>query len=193
MNEKEKMIITAAEEVFARFGYKKATMEDIATQAHIGKATLYYYFPSKEVIFGEVIKKDSEHFKTKLNGAALSANKPEDKIRAYITARMEHLEDLKKFYPMLTQEYLDHYFFVENVRKEFHDYENTVLSKLLQDGIDQNDFFIDDVECTARMLAIAIKGLEYPMLQNQEGYDIIQESNRMLDIIFNGIKKRDEQ
>ena len=184
------MIITAAEEVFARFGYKKSTMEDIADHAHIGKATLYYYFPSKEVIFGEVIKKDSEHFTSKLDEAASSADTPEDKIRAYIIARMIHLEDLKKFYPMLSQEYLDKYFFVEKIRKEFYTYENSVLSMFLQEGIEQDVFYVEDVECTARMLAIAIKGLEYPLLQNQEGYDIIQESNLMLDIIFNGIKKR---
>ena len=190
MINKKELIIESAEEVFSRFGYKKSTMEDIASQAHIGKATLYYYFPSKEVIFGEVIRKDSEQFRSKLNEAAASAETPEAKIRAYVTARMVHLEDMSKFYPTLTQEYLDHYFFVEKIRKEFYDYENTVLSNLLQNGIDQNEFFVDDVECTARMLAIAIKGLEYPMLQNKQDYDIIEESTKMLDIIFNGIKRR---
>jgi len=190
MNNKEELIIDSAEEVFARFGYKKSTMEDIAVQAHIGKATLYYYFPSKEVIFGEVIHKDSEQFRSKLNEAAASVETPEAKIRAYVAARMIHLEDMSKFYPTLTQEYLDHYFFVEKIRTEFYDYENTILSNLLQNGIDQNAFYIDDVECTSRMLAIAIKGLEYPMLQNKENYDIIEESTKMLDIIFNGIKRR---
>ena len=190
MNNKKELIIESAEEIFARFGYKKSTMEDNATQTHIGKATLYYYFPSKEVIFGEVIRKDSQLFQEKLNVAISIAESTEAKIRAYIAARMLHLEDLSKFYTTLTGEYLDNYFFVEQIRREFYDYENLTLSQLLQDGIDQNAFFIDDVECTARMLAIAIKGLEYPMLQNKENYDIIEESTKMLDIIFNGIKRR---
>ena len=176
MNNKKELIIESAEEIFSRFGYKKSTMEDIASQAHIGKATLYYYFPSKEVIFGEVIRKDSERFRSKLNEAAASAHTPEAKIRAYVATRMIHLEDMSKFYPTLTQEYLDHYFFVENVRKEFHDYENTVLSKLLQDGIDQNDFFIDLVlKITSKKMGTGI---------------VVDENQKLLGIITDGDLRR---
>ena len=48
---KEKNIINSAEHVFARFGFKNARMEDIATDAGITKVTLYSYFQSKENLY----------------------------------------------------------------------------------------------------------------------------------------------
>ncbi|MBN2018195.1 MAG: TetR/AcrR family transcriptional regulator [Candidatus Cloacimonetes bacterium] len=190
MRDKHDLIITAAEEVFARFGYKKTTMEDIAAEAQIVKATLYYYFPSKEVIFGEVIRKDSQLFQAKLDDAVSKAHTPEEKIRAYVSARMHHLEDLSKFYPTLTREYLDHFVFVEQMRDDFNSYEKRTLTQLLKEGVEMELFAINDIEYTAHMLTIAIKGLEYPMFMNKKGYKPTDESSRMLDIIFNGINKK---
>jgi AcrR family transcriptional regulator len=45
---KEEAIIDAAEEVFFRLGYSEAKMEDVAKQAGISKASLYFYFISRE-------------------------------------------------------------------------------------------------------------------------------------------------
>ena len=48
-------ILQAALRVFARKGYKAATNKDIAAEAGVTTAALYYYFPSKEAMFGEVL------------------------------------------------------------------------------------------------------------------------------------------
>lgn len=49
--EKEAIIIDAAERVFAVTGFKNSKMEDIATEAGITKVTLYSYFQSKENLY----------------------------------------------------------------------------------------------------------------------------------------------
>ncbi|MBT2617255.1 MULTISPECIES: TetR/AcrR family transcriptional regulator [unclassified Bacillus (in: firmicutes)] len=41
-------IIEAAEQVFTRKGFEKATMQDIAEEVNIGIATVFRYFPKKE-------------------------------------------------------------------------------------------------------------------------------------------------
>ncbi len=48
---KEEAIITAAEKVFNRVGYKNAKMEEVAKLAGITKVTLYTYFQSKENLY----------------------------------------------------------------------------------------------------------------------------------------------
>jgi len=48
---KEEAIITAAEKVFSKYGYKNAKMEDVAKIAGITKVTLYSYFQSKENLY----------------------------------------------------------------------------------------------------------------------------------------------
>ena len=187
MDDKKERIIIIAEQLFMQYGFLKTTMEDIAKKVHMGKSSVYYYFKSKDDVFSAVIRKDTRIFQQKLDDAVESANTPEDKIRAYVITRMTHLQDLSKFYTTLTDEYLDHYLFVEEVRKDFYEYESTVIKNLLEDGIKQNFFDVDDVVTISRMISIAIKGLEFPLFVEAKDYDPIKESNDMLNVIFNGI------
>ena len=48
---KENTILDAAEEVFFPGGYEKAKMEDVAKACGLSKASLYFYFKSKEDIY----------------------------------------------------------------------------------------------------------------------------------------------
>ena len=52
-------IIRAAARIFARFGYRQAQMEDIASEAGVSKATLYLYFPGKLQLFHYVLEHGS--------------------------------------------------------------------------------------------------------------------------------------
>lgn len=47
-------LLAAAERLFTRIGLKAATMEGIAEEAQISKATLYAYFPDKVAIYAAV-------------------------------------------------------------------------------------------------------------------------------------------
>ena len=44
-------IINAAEKVFFAKGYDNVTMDEIAKEAEVNKALLYYYFKNKEALF----------------------------------------------------------------------------------------------------------------------------------------------
>lgn len=64
-------ILEAALRVFAREGLRPATMEAIATEAQLGKGTIYYYFPSKEALLEELVASLArEYFRGLLEGAA---------------------------------------------------------------------------------------------------------------------------
>ena len=52
-------ILKAARCVFARQGYSKTVVDDIAGQAGIAKGTLYLYFKSKEDIFLAALMEDA--------------------------------------------------------------------------------------------------------------------------------------
>ncbi len=49
-------ILVAAREAFARFGFKKTTVEEIASGARVSKALVYKNFRSKEHIFETVVR-----------------------------------------------------------------------------------------------------------------------------------------
>ncbi|HBR34566.1 MAG TPA: TetR family transcriptional regulator, partial [Firmicutes bacterium] len=50
MNEEidvETRIVEKAQAIFARYGFRKTTMDEIAKATHKGKSGFYHYFPSK--------------------------------------------------------------------------------------------------------------------------------------------------
>jgi AcrR family transcriptional regulator len=47
-------ILTAAEECFARYGFQKTSMEDIAREAGMSRRSVYRHFPDKAALFNEV-------------------------------------------------------------------------------------------------------------------------------------------
>lgn len=53
--ERREKMVEAGESLFLRDGLRGATMEAIARQAGVAKATLYSYFPDKEAVFAAVV------------------------------------------------------------------------------------------------------------------------------------------
>ncbi|OFW59726.1 MAG: hypothetical protein A2W01_08005 [Candidatus Solincola sediminis] len=54
--ERREYILEKAAEVFARKGYRMASVSDIVEESGIGRGTFYLYFESKKDIFGELIE-----------------------------------------------------------------------------------------------------------------------------------------
>ena len=52
---RKKLILEGALKVFKDLGLERATMDEIARVAGFGKATLYYYYSSKEEIFNTIL------------------------------------------------------------------------------------------------------------------------------------------
>ena len=189
-DDKQDRIISVANQMFAHFGIKKTTMDEIAKKARMGKSTLYYYFKSKEEIFAEVIRRDSVIFKLELNQAIAKGKTPQEKISNYVLARMKQLKSLRNYYSTLTEEYIEQYAFVDIVRKDFNDYEYSTLTILFEEGVNQGIYSIDNVKTTARNFAFFLKGLEYAVFTKNEDFDIEKENDQMLTILFKGIETR---
>ena len=86
--ENERVILEAAEKVFAEAGFGGATMQLIADVAGLPKANLHYYFPTKEALYREVVQRI---FQVWLQAADIfeAAPGPVEGIGAYIDAKME--------------------------------------------------------------------------------------------------------
>jgi AcrR family transcriptional regulator len=55
-DERRRIILKAALEIFARHGFAAARLDDVAAQAGVAKGTLYLYFPNKQALFEELIR-----------------------------------------------------------------------------------------------------------------------------------------
>ncbi len=60
--ENEKIIIQAAEQVFAQYGFKGATTEKISNQAGLPKSNIHYYFKTKSQLYHQVLERILEEW-----------------------------------------------------------------------------------------------------------------------------------
>lgn len=84
-------ILNAARSVFARQGYEKTVVEDIAAQAGIAKGTIYLYFSSKEQVYLAALLEAARHLDSLTRARVEAAQGWEDKLRAYVEVRLEYL------------------------------------------------------------------------------------------------------
>ena len=60
--EREELIILAAEEVLQEKGYYETSMDEIAARVGIAKGTIYSHFPGKEELVLAIFKRDTQAF-----------------------------------------------------------------------------------------------------------------------------------
>lgn len=87
------LILDAVDNLLARYGYSKMTMEDVANQVGIGKGTIYLHFPSKEELVLSHIDRIGETVFLKLQELAGSADPAERRLRRMLVLRVLHRFD----------------------------------------------------------------------------------------------------
>ena len=66
-------LLRAAEEVFGREGFWRASMVDITRTAKVGQGTFYLYFASKEAVLAELVRELGHQMRGRLTEAAAAA------------------------------------------------------------------------------------------------------------------------
>ncbi|SDV05785.1 TetR/AcrR family transcriptional regulator [Pseudomonas mucidolens] len=84
----EQAIIQAAEDEFARHGYKGTSMNTIATSAGLPKANLHYYFTNKLGLYVAVLSNIIELWDSAFN-TLTAEDDPAEALTRYIRAKME--------------------------------------------------------------------------------------------------------
>ena len=132
-NDAREMILTSAQGIFARFGFKKTTMDEIAHAAHKAKSSIYHYFESKEEIFEEIVKKECRLLQEEITKAIKLEDAPQNKIRAYFITRMHTIYKVVNFYSAIKDEYLEQYSSIEKLRAEHDQEEIRIMKNILNE------------------------------------------------------------
>jgi len=189
-NSKAELIVDVAQRLFAKYGFKKTTIDEIAHSAHIAKGSIYYYFGSKEDIFRAVLDKENRLWSQKVREVINRASTPQEKLRAYLVTRMKYLSKLTNFYSALREEYLEHYAFIENIRKRYFREEIEIVKAILEEGVKKGIFKVEELGLTAFVIVAALKGLEYPWTMEIPMPDIEKSIDFLLRMSFNGLLKK---
>jgi TetR/AcrR family transcriptional regulator len=198
--EKERLILDAAQHRFARFGFSKATMDEIAEDIGMAKASLYYYYPTKEHVFREVIRREQDEF---LKQATRILDKPSgagQKLTSYVRRRIDlgnqllNLSALNaKFWQDLKPGFRD--LFVSFAQEELK-----LLTRIIREGNKSGEFNTTSPEKIAEMLLHVLQGLRLRYAQasqfrgeNELRLDEFQaDTDLLLETLLKGIVKRSD-
>ena len=157
-------IVEVARRIFTRYGFRKATMENIASTSQMGKSSIYYYFKSKEEIFRAVVEFEAVMLKERLNRIISKKKAPPERLKAYILFRLHHVRTLENFYAALNEEALSHMGFILEIRRNFEIDEQKLVGQILEDGMKQEVFQLSSSKIGAIAISTMMKGLELPLL-----------------------------
>lgn len=181
-------LVQAARQVFARYGYKKTALDDIAKEARKGKSTIYYYFKSKDDIFKAVIDAEAEIRVKTIDDQISTIEDPQQKLKTYIYVRMLTLKKVGNYYEAIKNDLLDNLYFVNSLRNNHFDAEISLVKNLLLEGIDKHVYTIQNPELTAKTIVTLLQGFEVPLiLKNLSDEELQKSIDEMLNILFFGI------
>jgi AcrR family transcriptional regulator len=181
-------IVSVAQSTFQRYGFRKTTMDEIAYAARKGKSSLYYYFKSKEEVFQAVVEKEAGLLRSEINMNVGKCSSAVDKLQVYINTRMEGFRNWANFYVALKDDYLSNLDFIEKIRAKYDSNEIELITQIIREGIESEEFKKMNAELTAKTIVIAMKGLEIPLLStNEADNNLKKEIADMLEILFHGI------
>jgi TetR/AcrR family transcriptional regulator len=195
---RESAILDAAQKRFARFGISKVTMEEIAADVGLGKASLYYYFPTKEGVFRAVLEREEREYIASLRDILKQEIDPATKVKLFARQRL----DLFRTFLNLGQFKADSWTAMRPAFQElFHAMDKEelhFLTSLLKEGTAQGTFTIHEPRRVATLLLHVLHGLRLRVVQNSQTPDesatnyaeLGEEIEQLIELLFSGLMSK---
>ena len=148
-------LLKIAYDMFLTRGYENTSVDEIIERAQIAKGTYYYHFQSKEQMLEEVIDMmiDSE---TEMAEQIIRTNIPVPQKIVGILTSMKPTEAEQPIKNTLFQE--ENVLMHHKVRKKLIDTLNPLLSKVIEEGVNEGIFKCDNIPERVKMLLIISDG-----------------------------------
>ncbi len=79
----DRAILDTARAVFETYGVRRANIEDVAARAGVSRSTVYRRFPTKDDLFGHVVRREAEIFFAALDRATAGCDPQQAVIEAF--------------------------------------------------------------------------------------------------------------
>jgi len=193
---KQEIIIEAARDRFAHFGFTKVTMEEIAADVDLGKASLYYYFPTKEDLFKSVITLEQNELKSNLELIIQAKRTASQKLHEYVKLRMKFFQDLINLGTLSIYSYFDSKSVYEKLFLDFEKVELDSIKKIFEEGIISKEFSQDLSSEIAVVFLHILQGLRCRILRKAKvnllakkiHNNLQKEMTTATEIFLSGIK-----
>ncbi|TCL70116.1 TetR family transcriptional regulator [Hydrogenispora ethanolica] len=160
-SEKHQCILDAAQQRFARYGLAKVTMDEIAQDLGMGKASLYYYFPTKESIYKEVITREQNRFIEQMAALLREPRPAGAKLRLYLERRWVYLNELLNLSAINVHTIHQMKPLFGDLYQRFGQRERALIQQILDEGRETGEFAVADSCQTAAVILNMLRGLRF--------------------------------
>lgn len=150
-------IIEAAQQVFSEYGYKKATMDDVAARMNITRSALYYYYKSKDDLFIAVGEHDFGTYELSLKEAIEAAHTTDERFAAFCRCYLPLRKKFRELYKL--EQYDNGFTFKTHIkfRNMVSDIHNAIFIEIFRK--DKKFSNIEDPGHYAAILTCSIRGI----------------------------------
>ena len=143
------LILAAAVQLFAEYGYHAAPLRDLARLAGIQAASIYHHYPNKQSLLVEIMETSMLRLNSQLEHILQRDSDPRQRLHSAIASHIQlHTSYKAEFFIIDTE--------IRALTGEAHDYilalrdrYEELLQTLLRDGMEQGVFRPCDVKVTS--------------------------------------------
>lgn len=197
-DDKRQLITQAALQRFAHFGIGKTTLQDIADDAGLSKANVYYYFADKEAIIESAIESIVDEFKSEIQHNSTKIERSVTGFSAFLKVRKSFLDKYSFLYSSDLSELANAPKRFTKYAKTLTDFEQSYIFNLFERGLHNQEFVTIDPQKTSEIYLESIRGIacisqicsiDNMRFDNSRINDIHEKQLHLTYIFLNGISK----
>ncbi|NCC87379.1 MAG: TetR/AcrR family transcriptional regulator [Clostridia bacterium] len=185
------LIYETALKLFAQYGYKKTTLEDIANKLNMSNSNIYSYADSKKSLYQDCVGYAISKWQLKIFDTVKEVYDPAEKLRISFRIGSEYLSqdtilcDILKNDPSIFP-----MFSTYSPLEKFNNCAIKYIRDILDDGIKKGVFQNINAQDTAVVLFNIYKIFIIETYIRQENPNIGKYFQTMVDLLENGVLKR---
>ena len=153
-------VLEDAGTLFATYGFKETSIDDVARAARVGAASVYLQFSSKEELLAEVVRRLSERTLDSLATAMKHARTAASKLRAFLETSLNAVPALAAECGLGEKTMTELIPLAMSLRQAHLARERSMLVKLLRDGVASGELAVEHPERLATGIVMCVEALD---------------------------------
>ncbi len=190
-------IIDAFFKIGSRKGLDNTTMQDIAKEVGISVGTIYLDFKNKEELIDAFEKRIFRDFDTYADQVLKQSAPAEELLYGLLVGNVEfiskHIRQNQIFFDFFHNDVIKHIRKSnKNKREHFEEQRIQMIEKVLEQGVQEGGFEIDDIKETAKLFFIAFGNnhMMGPFVLEREHEAVVKDAEGLFRLLLRSIKKR---
>jgi AcrR family transcriptional regulator len=159
-DDRQAQLLGIACRLFSERGFNGTSLRDIAEEAKVTKAALYYHFPNKESLFAKIVLESLEALLNQVREACDEAGTPEAKVRAFMITTAENYQHNREAWIASSNAFRTHGDSPSKAKAvALRDQYEKLLRGCIREGIESGHFREVDPAMAGRVLLSAVNSM----------------------------------